>query len=198
LRGTITDFVLHPTNSSIAYAAVGHFSGSPENGIYRTSDGGSTWARVTNGLPEQSAIGRVAIALAESSPNTLYALIANAADFQLNGLYRSLNGGSTWSRLGSLSQDVLTEDGAGQGAFNLCLAVDPGDPGVIYAGGVSLWKSFDFGSNWQNLTLAAGLPGTRTRSFLIFWIAERCTCLAIAVSGAPVTAAGPSRARTSH
>ncbi|MBI2819671.1 MAG: hypothetical protein HYX73_06810 [Acidobacteria bacterium] len=157
LRGTVTDFALNPANSSIAYAALGYFSGSPENGIYRSTDGGASWTRLAGGLPEQSTMGRIALTVASSSPTTLYALIANASDFKLNGLYRSLNGGNSWSRLGSLSADVLTEDGAGQGAFNLCLETDPRDAGVIYAGGSDLWKSSDFGANWQSLSLAAGL-----------------------------------------
>ncbi|MBI3934283.1 MAG: hypothetical protein HY316_06295 [Acidobacteria bacterium] len=157
LRGAVTDFALNPADSTVAYAAIGYFSGSPENGIYRTTDGGETWTRLSGGLPELSTVGRVAVAVAPSSPATLYTLIANARDFKLNGLYRSLNGGDTWGRLGGLSQDVLTEDGAGQGAFNLCLEVDPRDAGVVYAGGSDLWKSTDFGSNWANLSLTAGL-----------------------------------------
>src|SRR6185295_15898770 len=99
----------------------------------------------------------IALAVAPANPSTLYALIARAADFKLNGIYRSLNGGDSWGRLSSLSEDVLTEDGAGQGAFNLCLEVDPRDAAVVYAGGSDLWKSSDYGANWQSLSAVAGL-----------------------------------------
>ena len=157
LRGAVTDFALHPEDSSIAYAAVGYFSGSQENGVYRSSDGGANWARLGNGLPEQSTIGRIALSVAPSSPDILYALIANASDYKLNGLYLSFTGGDSWSRLDSLPEDVLTEDGAGQGAFNLCLAVDPQDATVVFAGGSELWQSIDSGAIWQNLSVAAGL-----------------------------------------
>jgi len=157
LNGAITDFALNPADSSIAYAAIGYFSGSPDNGIYRSTDGGESWTRLSAGLPDHSAMGRIALAVAPSSPATLYALAANSSDFKLNGFYRSLNGGDNWSRQENLSQDIMTEDGAGQGAFNIALQVDPTDAGVVYAGGVDLWKSADFGSNWQSLSLATGL-----------------------------------------
>ena len=157
LRGAITDFALSPATSSIAYAAIGYFSGSAENGIYRSADGGENWTPLTSGLPGQSSMGRMALAIAPSEPSTLYTLISRSSDFKLNGLYRSLNGGDTWGRLGNLSEEILTEDGAGQGAFNLCLQVDPRNAAVVYAGGSDLWASTDYGSNWQSLTVAAGL-----------------------------------------
>src|SRR3990172_7230058 len=102
-------------------------------------------------------MGRIALAVAPSSPSTVYALIARSSDFNLNGLYRSLDGGNNWSRLDSLPESVFTEDGAGQGAFNLFVKVDPRDDAVVYAGGVNLWKSTNFGANWQNLSLSARL-----------------------------------------
>ncbi|HWP85445.1 MAG TPA: hypothetical protein VNN17_09660, partial [Terriglobia bacterium] len=158
LRGAVMDLAISPADSAIVYAAVGFFSGSAENGVYRSTDGGETWTRLGGGLPPQASMGRIALALAPSSPNVLYALIANASDQKLNGLFRSLDGGNAWSRMATLSEDVLTEAGAGQGAFNLCLAVDPENPAVVYAGGVTLWRSSDFGGSWENLTAAARLP----------------------------------------
>jgi uncharacterized protein (TIGR03437 family) len=157
LRGAITDFEISPTDSTVAYAAIGYYSGSADNGVYRSADGGETWSRLSGGLPDQTTIGRVAIAAAPSSPTTLYALIANSSDFKLNGLYRSLNGGAAWSRMNKLPPDIMTEDGAGQGAFNICLQVDPNNAAVVYAGGSDLWKSTDFGVNWQSLSVSAGL-----------------------------------------
>ena len=157
LRGAMTDLAFNPADSSIAYAAIGYFSGSPENGIYRSADGGENWTRLSGGLPDQSTMGRIAVAVSPAAPATLYTLIARSSDFKLNGLYRSFDGGESWVRLDGLSEDLLTEDGAGQGAFNLCLQVDPNDAAVVYAGGSTLLKSPDFGASWQNLTLAAGL-----------------------------------------
>ena len=63
-----------------------------------------------------------------------------------------------------VSRGHLIEDGAGQGAFNLCLAVDPLNAAVVYAGNSGLWKSSDYGTNWQDLMAAATCTKTPTRS----------------------------------
>ena len=157
LLGVVTDFLLHPLDSSIAYAAIGNAFGSPENGVYRSTDGGETWTRLGGGLPEQSTLGRIALATDPTALSTFYALIVRSSDFNLNGLYRSLDGGDTWSLLGSLPEDLFLEAGRGQGLFNLFVEVDPRNGAVIYVGGIDLWKSADHGASWQNLSTAAGL-----------------------------------------
>ena len=77
--GTVTDFALNPADSSVAYAALGFYAGSASNGVYRSTDGGETWTPLSSGLPNQSTMGRIALATAPSEPGTLYTLIAKPA-----------------------------------------------------------------------------------------------------------------------
>ena len=157
LQGAITDFAFNSADSSIAYAAVGNFSGSPENGVYRSADGGETWGHVSEGLPEQESIGRIALGATPTDPSILYALIVRSTDFELNGLYRSLDGGATWGQMPNLPPDIFSEDGQGQGAFSLFVRVSPEDAAIVYAGAIGLWRSGDFGDTWTNLSESARL-----------------------------------------
>ena len=158
LQGVITDFVFHPLDSSIVYAAIGNYNGRAENGIYRSLDGGLTWSRLSSGLPTQSSMGRIALAVSQTSPSTVYALIARSDDFNLNGLYRSLDSGGNWEKVGSVPSDLFLEDGRGQGLFNMLVEVDPRNDAILYVGGVALWKSSNHGATWENISLAARLP----------------------------------------
>ncbi|MBI4459030.1 MAG: hypothetical protein HY648_03090 [Acidobacteria bacterium] len=182
LQGAITDFVFHPLDSAAAYAAVGNYSGGSENGIYRTNDGGQNWTRLTAGLPSQPTIGRIALAAAASAPSTVYALMARSNDFQLNGLYRSLDGGNTWTLVPSLPADLFDEDGAGQGAFNLVVAVDPRDDAVLYAGGSYLLKSGDHGQTWAKLNVP-GAPDDPDPRQIVFDPSDSQTFYLIGDSG---------------
>src|SRR5437899_3188491 len=67
-----SDLVMDPTNSQILYAAVGTPYGGPANGVYKTTDGGKTWAAAGN-FPLGAGDGNVRIALAPSAPQTLFA-----------------------------------------------------------------------------------------------------------------------------
>ncbi|MBI2816757.1 MAG: hypothetical protein HYX72_07440 [Acidobacteria bacterium] len=156
LLGVITGFVLNPVDSNVAYAAVGNAFGSSENGIYRTSDGGQTWTRLAGGLPAQETIGRIALAVDRNSPSTVYALIARSNDFTLNGLYRTRDGGNTWTNISSFPPEALMEGPFAVGLFNLTVKVDPQNPAVIYAGASDLWKTSDGGNSWRNLLIAEG------------------------------------------
>src|SRR5207248_1207374 len=75
------------------------------SGIYRSTDAGTTWSRLSNGLPAPSKdVGRIGIAVAPSNPNRLYAIVIDT-DGTFQGLYRSNDGGayrstangSTWT-----------------------------------------------------------------------------------------------------
>ena len=156
MTGVVTDFVLNPADSNIAYAALGNAFGASENGIYRSADGGATWTRLTGGLPAQSTIGRVALTIDPSTPTTVYALIGRSSDFTLNGLYRSRDGGNTWTQIASLPREVFLEGPFAVGLFNMMVKVDPRNSSVIYVGGSDLYKSTDAGTSWQNLHIAEG------------------------------------------
>ncbi|MSO20800.1 MAG: hypothetical protein EXQ56_10135 [Acidobacteria bacterium] len=157
LRGAITDLAIHPLDSNIAYAAVGNFNGGPDNGIFRSTDGGETWTRLVNGLAESGSMGRISLTIAPSDPNILFALIVRATDYNLQGLFRSVNGGTNWSQIGNLPADLFSEDGQGQGLFNALVRTDPRTPGVVYVGGIKLWRSADFGATWEDVSTPARL-----------------------------------------
>lgn len=84
LTGVI-DMVMDPRNPDVIYAATyererrawNFREGGPGTGIYKTVDGGKTWARLGNGLPEWREIGRIGLAISESKPDTLYAFVDN-------------------------------------------------------------------------------------------------------------------------
>src|SRR5260370_15369313 len=109
--GGCSDGVSDATNPQVLCAAVGAPGGDAANGIYKTSDGGGSWA-VAGDLPTGATdghIGRITIALAPSNDQTLYAcLVASGAvdpgTFPTGDLYemvKTTNAGVNWSKLAS-------------------------------------------------------------------------------------------------
>jgi len=98
----VTDVVLDPRNPDIVYAAAYQrrrhvwtlIDGGPEGGIHKSTDGGLTWKRLSNGLPHNVDIGRIGLAVAPSQPDTVYAIV-EAAD-KAGGFFRSTDGGGNW------------------------------------------------------------------------------------------------------
>jgi hypothetical protein len=79
-----SDLVMDPTNSNILYASsyqrrrtpVWMNGGGPGSGVWKTENGGSTWTKLTNiGVPSDLTIGRIALGVSRSNPNTVYAQI---------------------------------------------------------------------------------------------------------------------------
>lgn len=96
-----SDIAMDPNNPRILFAGMwpmlirtwGKWSGGPGGGLYVSRDGGTTWARLKGkGLPE-TEIGKVAVAVAPSDSDRVYALIETKDE----GLWRSDDGGETWS-----------------------------------------------------------------------------------------------------
>jgi photosystem II stability/assembly factor-like uncharacterized protein len=151
-----TAVLFDPVNGNTAYAALGNsFSGGTES-VFKSTDGGQTWSADNgsggNVLPIANA-GRIVLAMDPSHTATLYAGIANVSTGSLLGLFKSTDGGGSWTRLTS-TPDYCTP----QCWYDHTIAVDPANSNVIYAGGAfstTLIRSLDGGSSWTVLQAAA-------------------------------------------
>ena len=170
------DVVIDPTDSRIVYASLWAtrrppwFSYAPTNGpgggLWKSTDGGTTWTQMTTGLPTLG-IGRSGIAVCPSNPTRLYAVIdcllpepgsAPAAPAQVGvpvangqgGVFRSDDAGATWRRL---SGDPSLW---GRGWYFEKIAVDPRNADIVYVPNVSVSRSTDGGATWVPLR---GSPG---------------------------------------
>lgn len=133
------------------------------DGIYKSTDGGRTWAN--SGLRDSHHIGR--IVTHPKDPNTVYAAVLGHL-YSYNderGLYKTTDGGKTWNRV----LDVTSE---GKKVGVVDVAMDPKNPNVLFAAaydkvrepwtfveggpGSALYRSTDAGRTWTKL--AGGLP----------------------------------------
>ena len=154
-----TAVVFDPTNGSTAYAALGDNFGSTNNGVYKSLDSGKTWRRInrtgSNILPSIK-VGRIAIALAPSSPSTLYADIQDTSTNNLLGFFKTIDGGTNWVKL-SNTPDYCTP----QCWYDQAIAVEPKNANVVFVGGAFgggsaiVYRSADGGSHWTNVTQGA-------------------------------------------
>lgn len=152
---------VHPTDPDVVYvSALGHEWGDNEQrGIFRSSDGGETWERV---LHVNAQTGAADLAMDPENPRILYAAMY---DFRRqpwyfrsggsgSGLYRTADGGRTWTE--------LTGDAPGNGLPDgilgrIGVAVAPSDADVVYAMIESthdgqVWRSNDRGMTWEATT----------------------------------------------
>ena len=122
--------------SGILYAGVWFEDAPAGGGVFRSEDGGRTWA--SPGLATE------AVRALERAPSNPQILVAGTR----SGVFRSLNSGKDWQRISPEDDPELR---------NLdSLAIDPADPQLIYAGTYHLpWKTADGGKTWKSI--AAGL-----------------------------------------
>jgi photosystem II stability/assembly factor-like uncharacterized protein len=120
------------------------------SGLYKSRDGGATWSdlseKTAKGLPAKPW-GRLAVAVAPSKPNVVYALIE--AEAPRNGLYRSDDGGQNWVAL-DRSQNMIWRP-----FYFANLIVDPKDENTIYKPCFSLIMSTDGGRSFSNISGSA-------------------------------------------
>jgi len=159
-----SDLVMDATNTQILYAttyerrrtACCMNGGGPGSGIWKSTDGGETWTRLKNGIPD-GPLGRIGIDVNRRRPNILYALIegpvpkdapeeappppgasriSKTVDSTPTGLYRSDDAGATWRKVNNADPRPM---------YFSQVRVDPNDPDVIIYGGVDLHMSTDGG-----------------------------------------------------
>lgn len=167
--GQIGAVEIHPDNHNIVFvAAIGQpFSDNPERGIYKTTDGGFTWEKILY-VSEQT--GFADLEMLPGNPEILFAAawkgqrkpwtIISGGENETGGIYKSVNGGKTWSRVKSGLPTKLIG--------KIDFAVSPADSKIVYAlveapgdeGGV--YKSYDQGETFE---LVSNYGGLRTRPF---------------------------------
>ncbi|MGZ4118169.1 MAG: WD40/YVTN/BNR-like repeat-containing protein [Bacteroidia bacterium] len=149
---------IDPIDSKIIYADLwagrqapwenGEWSGSG-SGLFKSSDGGTTWKQLKNGLPSvKEGLNRIGFCIAPSNHNRLYALAS--ADEKSGGLYRTDDGGESWKKI---NDDIRLWD---RGDDFAELKVDPKNEDIIYDANVVVWKSLDGGKTFYGFK---GAPG---------------------------------------
>ncbi len=137
--GSVSDFVIDPSDTNVIHAVMWG------DGYYRSLDYGATWTKITSGLPTTD-LGRISIAIAPSLATRLYMAIAKGSDSTMLGIYRSAGSGSSWSSI-TPSTNYMHN----QGDYDNVLTVDPSNPSVVFAGGVTLMKTTDGGATWAEV-----------------------------------------------
>ncbi len=128
---------------------VGGSWNGPGSGLFKSTDGGSTWKQLTGGLPTVAeGLGRIGIAIAPRLPSRMYAQVE--ADAKHAGTYRSDDAGATWRRVND------EERIWGRGGDFAEIKVDPKNPDEVYVCNTSTYRSTDGGESW---TAIKGAPG---------------------------------------
>ncbi|MEA2172684.1 MAG: hypothetical protein QOD00_276 [Blastocatellia bacterium] len=149
--------VFDPDNRQIIYADLwasrqgpwenGAWQG-PGSGLYKSTDGGTTWRQLTKGLPTfEQGLGRIGMTVAPNDSNRLY---ANVDAPQLGGVYRSDDAGESWTRVNS-ERRVW-----GRGSDFAEVKVDPNNKDTVYAANTSTYRSTDGG---KTFVAWKGAPG---------------------------------------
>ena len=155
------DVVMDPRDPQVLLAALwaarvapwevrsGEYFTIPGSGLYKSTDGGSTWRPITQGLPTaEDGLSRIGIAVAPSNPKRVYLNVETKKDKA--GIYRSDDAGESWQLVNSDHRI----GGRGPGAMGI--AVAPDDPDVIYVANTASWKSTDAGKTFVGWK---GAPG---------------------------------------
>jgi hypothetical protein len=147
----VVDFSATPRK---IYAGVRNPSATFDRGIWKYD--GTSWQKRDSGIP--SASGRtIALALAASSPSTLYAKIEDGSNGRLLGVYKTTTGGETpggWTALAAASamDDSLFSATSGYSWYNSVLEVDPTNADVVYGGGLNIYRTTNGGTSWDQVS----------------------------------------------
>jgi photosystem II stability/assembly factor-like uncharacterized protein len=189
------DVRIDPSDPNTVYAALwqqqqafwegGDFSGAG-GGIFKSTDGGTTWAQLTDGLP---TVLQANLALAPSNPKVVYAMVGavspNGPGAGPVGFYQSSDGGAHWTLRthgpaapagtpGTADGRPLVRIGGGDLPT---ITVDPKDERVVYSASTVMWRTEDGGASWSAVR---GAPGGD--DYQKIWISPKDPNLILAVS----------------
>lgn len=147
-----SDLSMDPSNPRILYASFWDHqrlpwlvrSGGPGSGIWKSTDGGDSWTRLTEGLPK--LMGKIGVAVSPANPDRVFAIV----EAEQGGLYRSDDAGAHW-RL--LSDDRLIQT---RSWYYMNVTADPKNADVLYVMNASIMKSVDGGAKFITLPASHG------------------------------------------
>lgn len=146
----VTDIVLDPRNPDVIYAASYQrrrntgllVAGGPESAIYKSTDGGAKWTKLTNGLPPVD-IGRIALAVSPQKPDVVYASVTTSQANKQGGWFRSEDGGANWIKM----NDYMVTDPQYYGE----IYADPHKVDRVYAVDVQIHVTEDGGKTFKTV-----------------------------------------------
>ncbi len=149
------DLVIDPSNPRTLYAGFWQAyrkewllaSGGPGSGLFKSTDGGSTWTELTKnaGLPK-GIWGKVGVSVSPADPNRVYAII----EADSGGVFMSNDAGATFTQ-------VSDDRNLRQRAFYYTrIVADPKDKETVYVLNVQFWRSRDGGKTWSPINVPHG------------------------------------------
>lgn len=158
--GRINAIAFHPTDPNTI------FVGSPSGGIWKTTNHGISWTNLSSNLPR---LGVSAIVVHPSDPNTIYLGSGDrdGGDCPGTGVYKSINGGTTWNAINTTMGNVIVGE----------LLMLPSDPNTLYAAtATGIYKTINAGTSW-NLLISGDFrdiefkPGDPTTIYAVAYVA---------------------------
>lgn len=150
----ISSLKMDPSNHRILYAATWDhrrlpwkvISGGAGSAIYKSTDSGETWTKLSIGLPQM--MGKIGLSVSAANPDKIFALIE--AEKEVAGLYRSDDAGHTWTLL-SNDQTITARSW-----YYMEVFADPNNEEVVYALNAPLMKSIDGGKTFKSMRVIHG------------------------------------------
>ena len=142
------------TNPTILYAAMWQHrrfpwtmeSGGKNSGIYKSTDGGSTWNQLTEGLPKE--MGKIGISVSRANPELVFAVIE--AEGEKGGVYRSDDAGKKWTQVNKDRINIT------RSWYYMEIFADTQNENIVYVLNAPVTKSIDGGKTFTPLSTPHG------------------------------------------
>lgn len=146
------DLNMDPNNPRILYAAMWDHrrlpwavqSGGKGSGLYKSTDGGETWFKIQNGLPNE--LGKMSVSVSKANSNKVYALVESDTEKEQGGLFVSNDAGDSWNRV-SKDHRLIS-----RAWYYIEVFADPQQENTLYVLSAAGLKSTDGGKTWTNIS----------------------------------------------